>query len=213
MTPEEGRRILSENLTKTVSEEQAEASRQLREQEIFAQRAETVDDIKNKINNVEHIFEFAAIENEIAMAKVADPEGVDVDALIRFIEQKKRELANPTYDKIQERETVMMMNGFKKTVISKENGVLKLRNFGQNDGYVEEVRENEVAAKIQYRYEPGMEEVVFTPPISEENEQASNEALVDAPETTTTVEAVANALADTRTQEEIEKELDEDLGC
>jgi hypothetical protein len=58
-----------------------------------------------------------------------------------------------------------------------------------------------------------MEEVVFTPPISEENEQASNEALVDAPETTTTVEAVANALADTRTQEEIEKELDEDLGC
>lgn len=213
MTAEEGRRILSQNITKSVSQEQAEASRQLREQAIYAQRAATLEDIKNKINNVEHIFEFAAIGNEIAMASVADPEGVDVDGLMRSIEQKKRELANPTYDKIQERETVMMMNGFKKTVISKENGIIKLRNFGQNDGYVEEVRENEVAAKIQYRYEPGMEEVVFTPPISEENEQASNEALVDAPETTTTVEAVANALADTRTQEEIEKELDEDLGC
>jgi len=213
MTPQEGRRILSQNLTKTVLEEQAEASRQLREQEIFAQRAETVDDIKNKINNVEHIFEFAAIQNEIAMASVADPQGVDVDALMRSIEQKKRELANPTYDKIQERETVMMMNGFKKTVISKANGIIKLRNFGQNDGYVEEVLENEVASKIKYRYEPGMEEVVFTPPISEENEQASNEALVDAPETTTTVDAVANAVVDTRTQEEIDKELDDDLGC
>jgi hypothetical protein len=213
MTAEEGRRILSQNITKSVSQEQAEASRQLREQAIYAQRAAIAEDVKNKINNVEHIFEFAAIENEIAMDSVSDPEGVDVDGLMRLIEQKKRELANPTYDKIQERETVMMMNGFKKTVISKANGIIKLRNFGQNDGYVEEVLENEVASKIKYRYEPGMEEVVFTPPISEENEQASNEALVDAPETTTTVDAVANAVVDTRTQEEIDKELDDDLGC
>jgi hypothetical protein len=214
MTPEEGRRILSENVTKSVAQQQTDEARQARVRSIQDQRNAIAEEMKNKINNVEHFFEFDALENEIAMDSVADPEGVDVDWLMTLIDQKKAELANPTYDRIQERETVIMMNGFKKIVVTKSNGIITLRNFGQDDGRREIVRENEVAEKIKYRFEPGMEEVIVTPPISPENQQASNESITNAIDETTDdqINTIAATVAN-RTEEDLENDLDDDSGC
>jgi hypothetical protein len=214
MSSEEAQRLIDGNIIKSRRDQEAQReAEQAKLREAQSKEARMVE-VEEMIARAGFKSEIEAIVNE---AISADPLNVDSDRLDRAVETRLAQLAlEVDFDDVRVNEALKLKSGGIVVVVEKTDNKLVVRKYGESpDSSTFDIKKSEFKNKVLYKDQPFVETLTKTDPeVEQQVQETSNENVATAQELNSTDSVREDiASAQNMTQEEVDDELINSLGC
>jgi len=218
MSYPQAKRIVDSNIVKGSEEKQRQVQEEAEKKERTAKQINAMNTVRKELDKIQFVSDLDSFYNTLRDAikdtNFIEQTGLNSDILTEMVDEKRKQLSNKvTFEELVPNEVVMMKDSRygRMVVVEKTKDEVKFRKYGEPSAPLITIKKANVESNIIYKDRPDMENDQINIPIDKATSNRSIVVSKKLNDTDTIKEDIT--VAKSKTDEDLDKELLNNLGC